>query len=79
MGTWKHIKLGELPQSYVLGFFCWGRFLKIYIEIKKRELFHTPLKKTILFFIPSLLSHFVKKKYFHGNMGTYTTRGAPVA
>jgi hypothetical protein len=24
MGTWEHIKLGELPQHNALGFFCWG-------------------------------------------------------
>jgi len=23
MGTWEHIKLGELPQHNTLGFFCW--------------------------------------------------------
>jgi hypothetical protein len=38
MGTWEHIELGELPQHNALGFFCWGRFLKIHTEIK-RELF----------------------------------------
>jgi hypothetical protein len=26
--------------------------------------------------LSSLLSHFVKKKYFHGNMGTYKIGGA---
>jgi hypothetical protein len=32
LGTWEHIKLGELP----LRFFCWGgRSLKIHIEIKR--------------------------------------------
>ncbi len=41
MGTWEHIKLGELPQHNALRFFCWGRFLKIHIEIK-RELFTEP-------------------------------------
>jgi hypothetical protein len=25
----------------------------------------------------SLLSHFIEKKYFHGNMGTYKIGGAP--
>jgi hypothetical protein len=30
-------------------------------------------------FISSLLSHFVEKKYFHGNMGTYKIGGAPSA
>jgi hypothetical protein len=30
-------------------------------------------------FISSLLSHFVEKKYFHGNMGTYKIGGAPPA
>jgi hypothetical protein len=38
MGTWEHIKLGELPRHNTLGFFCWGRYLTIHIEIK-RELF----------------------------------------
>jgi len=38
MGTWEHIKLGELPWHNGLGFFSWGRSLKIHIEIK-RELF----------------------------------------
>jgi hypothetical protein len=28
-------------------------------------------------FISSCLSHFIKEKYFHGNMGTYTIGGAP--
>jgi hypothetical protein len=35
MGTWEHIKLEELPQHNALGFFCWGRFLKIHTEIKR--------------------------------------------
>jgi hypothetical protein len=30
-------------------------------------------------FISSLLSHFVEKKYFHGNMGTDKIGGAPPA
>jgi hypothetical protein len=38
MGTWEHIKLGELPWHNSQGFFWWGRSLKIHIEIK-RELF----------------------------------------
>jgi hypothetical protein len=41
METWEHIKLSELPwHNNALGFFffCWGRSLKIQIEIK-RELF----------------------------------------
>jgi hypothetical protein len=38
MGTWEHIKLGKLPPDNALGFFCWGRSLKIHMEIK-RELF----------------------------------------
>jgi hypothetical protein len=38
----EHIKLGELPWHNGLGFFCWGRSLKIHFEIK-RELF-TKLK-----------------------------------
>jgi hypothetical protein len=35
MGMWEHIKLGELPPHNTLGFFCWGRSLKIHIEIKR--------------------------------------------
>jgi hypothetical protein len=35
MGTWEHINLGGLPQHNGLGFFCWGRSLKIYTEIKR--------------------------------------------
>jgi hypothetical protein len=35
MGTYK---IGELPWQNALGFFCKGRSLQIYIEIK-RELF----------------------------------------
>jgi hypothetical protein len=35
---WEHIKFGELPQHNALWYFCWGRSLKIHIEIK-RELF----------------------------------------
>jgi hypothetical protein len=27
-------KLGELPQHNALGFFCWGRFLKIHRKEK---------------------------------------------
>jgi hypothetical protein len=38
MGMWEHMKLGEFPRHNTLGFFCWGRSLKIHIEIK-RELF----------------------------------------
>jgi hypothetical protein len=43
MGTWEHIKLGELPWHNSLGFFCCaGRWVgdpsKIHIKIK-RELF----------------------------------------
>jgi hypothetical protein len=41
MGTWEHIKLRELPRHNALGFFCWGRSLKIHTEIK-RELFAVP-------------------------------------
>jgi hypothetical protein len=32
---WEHIKLGELPGHNALGFFCWGRSLKIHVEIKR--------------------------------------------
>jgi hypothetical protein len=40
MGTWEHIKLGELPRHNALELFCWGRFLKIQIQIQiKSELF----------------------------------------
>jgi hypothetical protein len=35
VGTYK---IGELRQHNSLGFFCWGRSLKIHIEIE-RELF----------------------------------------
>jgi hypothetical protein len=38
MGTWEHIKLGELPQGNALRFFCWGKSLKIHTK-EKRELF----------------------------------------
>jgi hypothetical protein len=38
MGMWEHMKMGELPLHNALRFFCWGRSLKIRIEIKK-ELF----------------------------------------
>jgi hypothetical protein len=38
MGTWEQIKLGSSPGINALGFFGWGRSLKIHIEIK-RELF----------------------------------------
>jgi hypothetical protein len=38
MGTWEHIKLGEFPWNNALRFFCWGRPLKVHIEIKN-ELF----------------------------------------
>jgi len=39
MGTWEHIKLRELPQHNTIGFFSWGRSLKIHTEIKG-ELFY---------------------------------------
>jgi hypothetical protein len=35
MGTWEHIKLRELPRHNALGFFCWGRSLKIHTRNKK--------------------------------------------
>jgi hypothetical protein len=38
MEMWELIKLEELPWHNALGFFCRGRSLKTYIEIK-RELF----------------------------------------
>jgi uncharacterized protein YigE (DUF2233 family) len=38
MGTWEHIKMGELLSHNALRFFCWGRSFKIHLEIKK-ELF----------------------------------------
>jgi hypothetical protein len=41
MGTWEHINMGELPRHNDLRLFCWGRSLKIHIEIK-RELFTEP-------------------------------------
>jgi hypothetical protein len=34
MGTWEHIKLGELPKHNALEFFCYGRSLKIHTETK---------------------------------------------
>ncbi len=34
METWEHIKLGDLRKHNTVGFFCWGRSLKI-----KRDLF----------------------------------------
>ncbi len=34
MGTWEHIKLGELPQHNALQFFCQGRSLKIHTETR---------------------------------------------
>jgi hypothetical protein len=36
MGTYK---IGGVPQHNTLGFLCWGRSLKIHIEMK-RELFY---------------------------------------
>jgi hypothetical protein len=42
----EHIKLGELPRHNTLGFFCWGRSLKIHIEIK-RELFPYVKKRNL--------------------------------
>jgi hypothetical protein len=38
---------------------------------------NNPLFTYYILFISSLLSHFVEKKYFHGNMGTYKIGGAP--
>jgi hypothetical protein len=43
MGTYK---IGELPWHNTLGFFCWGRSLKIHIELK-RELFPSQLLRNI--------------------------------
>jgi hypothetical protein len=34
--------LGELPRHNTLGFFCWGRSLKIRIEIKRELLMYQP-------------------------------------
>jgi hypothetical protein len=31
------------------------------------------------FFVSSLLSYFIEKKYFHGIMGTYKIGGVPLA
>jgi hypothetical protein len=39
MGTWEHITLGSSPRHNALGFLCWGRSLKLHIEIK-REFFY---------------------------------------
>ncbi len=50
---WEHIKLGELLWHSTLGFFCWGRSLKLYIEIK-RELFTFSLPFGSLFYLSSL-------------------------
>jgi hypothetical protein len=32
VGTWEHIKLGELLRHNTLGFFCCGRSLKIHMK-----------------------------------------------
>jgi len=37
----------------------------------------TSLYVNNLLFISSLLSHFIEKKYFHRNVGTYKIGGAP--
>jgi hypothetical protein len=37
-----------------------------------------PLCKQLSFYF-LLLSHFIEKKYFHGNMGTYKIGGTPAA
>jgi hypothetical protein len=48
MGMWEHIKLGELPPHNTLGFFYWGRSLKIHIEIKRECLYREQLMYIIL-------------------------------
>ncbi len=53
MRMWEHIKLGELLWHNTLGFFCWGRSLKLYIEIT-RELFKLSLPFGSLFQLSSL-------------------------
>jgi hypothetical protein len=35
MGSWEHIKLGEITWHNALRYFAWGRSLKIHIEIKR--------------------------------------------
>jgi hypothetical protein len=37
METWEHIKMGEHPLHNALRFFCWGRSLKIHLEIFKKS------------------------------------------
>jgi hypothetical protein len=51
MGTWEHIKLAEiLRHNNTLGFFlCWGRSLKIDIEIKRGVVY----KLLVLYQIPN--------------------------
>jgi hypothetical protein len=44
MGTWECMKLGELPWHNTLGVLCWGRSLKIQVEIK-REVFMLEVKE----------------------------------
>jgi hypothetical protein len=62
-----------------------GVSTRVFSNLRRRmnEYGNRPLHKQLSFylflFISSLLSHFVEKKYFHGNMGTYKIGGAPPA
>jgi len=51
-GTWEHIKLGVLPGHNAPGFFCWGRSLKIHIEIKKGVVSALTKLQEHIFFMP---------------------------
>jgi hypothetical protein len=48
------------------------------LEGPPRKACHSPYINNYLFF-SSFLSFFIKKKYFHGNMGTYKIGGIPSA
>jgi hypothetical protein len=44
---------------------------------RTHEYRNLPLTQTSSLFISWLLSHFVEKKHFHGNVGTYKIGGDP--
>jgi hypothetical protein len=62
MGAWECMKLGELPWHNTLGVLCWGRSLKIQVEIKKGRCSCWKWKKTRCYWgqVVTWFLHFVK-------------------
>jgi hypothetical protein len=50
--------------------------LRVFPNLRRtHEYWNLPLTQTSSLFISWLLSHFVEKKHFHGNVGTYKIGG----